>query len=74
MLSPQNEYIDWRKFLLVAAQPWSKPTTEQLLAMKSQFKEIDVAGNGWITKDQYNEVGDEVGHKTFKCISSLRML
>ena len=59
MLSPQSEYIDWRKFLIIAAQPWPKPTMEQLLQIREDFVIADVAGNGWITRDQYDRVGIE---------------
>ena len=57
ILSPQSEYIDWRKFLLLAAQPWPKPTVDQLLKVRNDFVNADLAGNGWITKDQYDNVG-----------------
>ncbi|XP_076812230.1 sperm flagellar protein 2-like [Clavelina lepadiformis] len=56
LLSLESEYIDWRKFLLLAAQPWPRPSSAQLLEMRKAFTDVDVAGNGWITKDQYDQV------------------
>uniref|UniRef100_H2ZLZ5 Calponin-homology (CH) domain-containing protein n=1 Tax=Ciona savignyi TaxID=51511 RepID=H2ZLZ5_CIOSA len=56
LLSGESEYIDWRKFLLVAAFPWQQPTTAELLKARSAFQQHDVCGNGWISRDQFNNV------------------
>ncbi|XP_078485176.1 sperm flagellar protein 2-like [Ciona intestinalis] len=56
LLSGESEYIDWRKFLLLAAFPWQQPTTEELLVARSAFQQHDVCGNGWISKDQFLNV------------------
>lgn len=53
MISPECEYVDWRKFLLAASKPWLAPTAEDLVSARSAFENTDVAGNGWITEDQY---------------------
>jgi len=56
LLSPNSNYVDWKKFLLLASQPWSYPTVEQLLELRAKYKDIDTAGNGWITQAQYDQV------------------
>nr|XP_039269921.1 sperm flagellar protein 2-like [Styela clava] len=61
LISPECEYVDWRKFLLIVSKPWTVPTIENLLSAQSAFQSVDVAENGWITEDQYTQV------KTWLC-------
>nr|CAB3266528.1 sperm flagellar protein 2-like [Phallusia mammillata] len=56
ILSPESQYIDWRKFLLIASQPYSRPSAEGLLRVRQDFANVDIAMNGWISEDQYNKV------------------
>ena len=55
-LSPNGEYIDWRMFLLGAAQPWPRPTQEELLVTRSKFQEMDQKQSGFVTREQYERV------------------
>ncbi|XP_040397036.1 sperm flagellar protein 2-like [Cygnus olor] len=52
-----SELIDWRRFLLAAAQPWPVPSLTQLLKTLRIFKSIDVAGSGLVTQECYMQVG-----------------
>uniref|UniRef100_A0A8C8VQB0 Sperm flagellar 2 n=1 Tax=Pelusios castaneus TaxID=367368 RepID=A0A8C8VQB0_9SAUR len=56
-LTVNSELIDWRRFLLTAAQPWPVPTLIQLLKTLHSFKTIDEAGSGFVTEEYYNQVG-----------------
>ncbi|GAA6098961.1 sperm flagellar protein 2 isoform X2 [Tachysurus ichikawai] len=48
--------VDWRQFLLSAAHPWPLPSQTQLINTLTRFKEIDTAGGGVITLQQYLQV------------------
>ncbi|XP_053910359.1 sperm flagellar protein 2 isoform X2 [Cuculus canorus] len=52
-----SEFIDWRRFLLVSAQPWPVPSVTQLLETLHRFKSVDVAGSGFVTQEYYMQVG-----------------
>ncbi|NXJ69544.1 SPEF2 protein, partial [Rostratula benghalensis] len=52
-----SELIDWRRFLLAAAQPWPVPSVTQLLKTLHSFKSVDVAGSGFVTEKYYMQVG-----------------
>ncbi|XP_066298432.1 sperm flagellar protein 2-like isoform X6 [Branchiostoma lanceolatum] len=55
MLAPDSEYIDWRKFLLAAAQPWPTPSQTELLETLDRFKAVSGDSTS-ITKQQYLQV------------------
>ncbi|KAI8510088.1 hypothetical protein Bbelb_125160 [Branchiostoma belcheri] len=55
MLAPDSEYIDWRKFLLAAAQPWPTPSQTELLETLDRFRAV-AGGSNFITKQQYLQV------------------
>ncbi|KAK3514826.1 hypothetical protein QTP70_032796 [Hemibagrus guttatus] len=48
--------LDWRQFLLSAARPWPLPSQTQLINTLTRFKEIDTAGGGVISLQQYLQV------------------
>ncbi|XP_069737279.1 sperm flagellar protein 2 [Phaenicophaeus curvirostris] len=52
-----SEFTDWRRFLLVSAQPWPVPSVTQLLETLHSFKSVDVAGSGFVTQEYYMQVG-----------------
>ncbi|XP_053336412.1 sperm flagellar protein 2 [Clarias gariepinus] len=57
LTDPQDyEMMDWRQFLLSAARPWPLPSQTQLINTLTRFKEIDTAGGGVITLQQYLQV------------------
>ncbi len=60
MLSSDNEYLDWKTFLLAAAKPWPSATTNGLLDTLQQFKEIDDLKIGRVGRDNFEKVGCEV--------------
>ncbi|XP_072371687.1 sperm flagellar protein 2 isoform X2 [Scyliorhinus torazame] len=55
-LSPESDLLDWRRFLLSAAQPWPYPSLTDLLDTKTRFQDIDRAETGYVTEEQYNQV------------------
>ena len=55
-ISIDGEYIDWRKFLIAAAQPWPEPTQEELLVTLQHFKDMDQQETGCVTREQYERV------------------
>ncbi|XP_069740357.1 sperm flagellar protein 2 isoform X2 [Narcine bancroftii] len=56
VLALDSDFLDWRQFLLSVAQPWPYPSLEQLLDTKKQFQDIDQAGSGFITQQEYDQV------------------
>ncbi|XP_029434790.1 sperm flagellar protein 2-like [Rhinatrema bivittatum] len=55
-LTFNSDVIDWRKFLLAAAQPWPYPSLNDLLKLLKSFKAIDKAGEGTFIQDDYDQV------------------
>ncbi|KAM7166764.1 sperm flagellar protein 2-like [Macrochelys suwanniensis] len=55
-LTVNSELIDWRRFLLTAAQPWPVPSVIELLNTLHSFKAVDEAGSGFVTQEYYNQV------------------
>ncbi|XP_067885195.1 sperm flagellar protein 2 isoform X1 [Heterodontus francisci] len=56
MLAAESDLVDWRQFLLSAAQPWPYPSLKELLDTKSRFQAIDQAGTSCVTQEQYDQV------------------
>ncbi|XP_032754683.1 sperm flagellar protein 2 isoform X2 [Rattus rattus] len=57
LLTVNTEFVDWRKFLMVAAMPWPIPLEEELLETLQRFKATDEAQTGTITFEQYKQAG-----------------
>ncbi|XP_059500967.1 sperm flagellar protein 2 isoform X2 [Stegostoma tigrinum] len=56
MLTPESDFLDWRRFLLSAALPWPYPSLAELLDTKRRFQTVDFAETGFVTKEQYDQV------------------
>ncbi|NXA32436.1 SPEF2 protein, partial [Eudromia elegans] len=56
-LGANSELIDWRRFLLAAAQPWPVPSVMQLLRTLRSFKSVDGTGSGFVTQELYAQIG-----------------
>ena len=54
--SSDNEYVDWRRFLMALAQPIPTPTQTELLETLYNFNEMDQKNTGFVTKEQYDRV------------------
>ena len=65
-VSSDGECIDWRAFLLAAAQPWPTPTQGELLETLERFKDMDQKLSGYVTREQYDRVGRSVRHLSVK--------
>ncbi|XP_066229610.1 sperm flagellar protein 2 isoform X1 [Saccopteryx leptura] len=57
LLVVNSEFVDWRKFLLVAALPWPIPLEEELLETLQRFKAVDAEQLGAVTFEQYTQAG-----------------
>jgi len=55
-LSPDGEYVDWRRFLLQAAQPWPAPSQLDLLDALAAMRQMDQNGSGFVTREQFERV------------------
>ncbi|KAL4660846.1 sperm flagellar protein 2-like [Arapaima gigas] len=53
LVSQDLEVLDWRRFLLSAALPWSFPSLPQLLEVLGRFQAIDPQGTGFVTEELY---------------------
>lgn len=56
MLAINNEYINWKSFLLHLAHPYPVPNQMQLMETLHMFKKTDTANTGYITRDDYEKV------------------
>ncbi|XP_052777050.1 sperm flagellar protein 2-like isoform X2 [Mya arenaria] len=54
--SSDNEYVDWRRFLIALAQPIPTPTQSNLLETLGRFKEMDQKSTGFVTREQYDRM------------------
>jgi hypothetical protein len=55
-LSPDGEHVDWRRFMLQAAQPWPTPTEADLLQALDCMRDMDQRNSGFIMKEQFERV------------------
>ncbi|XP_049326438.1 sperm flagellar protein 2 isoform X1 [Astyanax mexicanus] len=56
MLVQDSGMVNWRQFLLSAAQPWPRPSQKQLLKTLRRFREMDTEARGVLTLQQYTQV------------------
>ena len=57
MLVADNEYLDWKLFLLSAAKPWPPVSVSGLLNTLGNFREIDDLKISRVGRDDFNAVG-----------------
>ncbi|KAM5330010.1 sperm flagellar protein 2 [Glossophaga mutica] len=57
VLTVNSDFVDWRKFLLVASLPWPIALEEELLETLQRFKAVDEEQLGTITFQQYMQAG-----------------
>uniref|UniRef100_A0A8C2T707 Sperm flagellar 2 n=1 Tax=Coturnix japonica TaxID=93934 RepID=A0A8C2T707_COTJA len=55
--SENTELIDWRRFMLAAAQPWPVPSVTQLLKTLYSFMSVDVLGFDFVTLKDCMQLG-----------------
>ena len=56
MLALETEFIDWRRFLLAAAQPWTPASKMDLLLTLERCKEVDTSLTGSLTHEEFEQV------------------
>ncbi|XP_026522083.1 sperm flagellar protein 2 [Notechis scutatus] len=49
--------VDWRRFLHAASQPWPIPSVTELLETLQRFQDVDTEGSGFVTQEEYDQVG-----------------
>uniref|UniRef100_A0A670YFV2 Sperm flagellar 2 n=1 Tax=Pseudonaja textilis TaxID=8673 RepID=A0A670YFV2_PSETE len=49
--------VDWRRFLHAASQPWPIPSVTELLETLQRFQDVDTKGSGFVTLEEYDQVG-----------------
>lgn len=57
LLALDTEFIDWRRFLLAAAQPWPPASKMDLLLTLKRCREVDTTLSGTLTQSQFEQVG-----------------
>ncbi|KAH0627881.1 hypothetical protein JD844_008428 [Phrynosoma platyrhinos] len=57
LLTVDVDTVDWRRFLLAASQPWPLPSVTELLETLQRFQAVDIAGCGFVSKEEYAQVG-----------------
>ena len=56
LLALDTEFIDWRRFLLAAAQPWPPASKMDLLLTLEHCREVDATLSGSLTQQQFEQV------------------
>ncbi|XP_060552949.1 sperm flagellar protein 2-like isoform X2 [Ruditapes philippinarum] len=54
--SSDNEYVDWRRFLIALAMPVPVPSQTELLETLARFKDMDQKSTGFVTREQYDRM------------------
>uniref|UniRef100_A0A8C7E2W2 Sperm flagellar 2 n=1 Tax=Naja naja TaxID=35670 RepID=A0A8C7E2W2_NAJNA len=49
--------VDWRRFLHAVSQPWPIPSVTELLETLQRFQDVDTEGSGFVTQEEYDQVG-----------------
>ncbi|RMX41235.1 hypothetical protein pdam_00013258 [Pocillopora damicornis] len=57
LLALDTEFIDWRRFLLAAAQPWPPASKMDLLLTLEHCREVDTTLSGSLTQQRFEQVG-----------------
>ena len=56
LLALETEFIDWRRFLLSAAQPWPPASKMDLLLTLERCREVDTTLSGRLTHHEFEQV------------------
>ena len=56
MLSADNEYLDWKTFLLAAAKPWPPASVDGLLTTLKNFQEVDDLKINRVGRENFDKV------------------
>lgn len=64
-LLTKTDYVDWRRFLVALVEPIPVPTQQELLDTCARFHEMDQKNFGYVTREQYDRVGDILNKKVY---------
>jgi len=56
LLSSDGDYVDWRRFLLEAAEPWPTASEQDLLDALAAMRNMDQLDIGTVTREQFDRV------------------
>ena len=66
IISEDSEFVDWKKFLVLASSPLSMPSRDQIFDTLSRFMEIDVEKTGFVSEQQFLQVWFTVVFRMFR--------
>lgn len=55
-ISLDSEFVNWKRFLLLASSPLAMPSRKQLLDMISKFKKIDRENMRFVNEKEFLQV------------------
>jgi Ca2+-binding EF-hand superfamily protein len=55
-ISQDSEFVDWKKFLILASSPLPMPSRDELFNTLSRFMNIDVEKTGLVSEQQFLQV------------------
>ena len=55
-ISQHSEFVDWKRFLVLASSPLTIPTRQELFDTLSRFMAIDLEETGCVSEKQFLEV------------------
>jgi Ca2+-binding EF-hand superfamily protein len=55
-ISQDSEFVDWKKYLILASSPLPMPSRDELFNTLSRFMNIDVEKTGLVSEQQFLQV------------------
>ena len=55
-ISEDSEFVDWKKFLILASSPLKMPSRGELYDMLSRFLDADFEKTGSLSEQQFSQV------------------
>ena len=56
LMSQDSEFLDWRKFIVLASDPMPRPSRVELFDALSRFLETDSEKTGFVSAQQFSQV------------------
>jgi Ca2+-binding EF-hand superfamily protein len=55
-ISQDSEFVDWKRFLVLASSPLPMPSRDELFGTLSRFMDIDLEKTGFVSEQQFLQV------------------